>query len=157
MAGNDGFIDWTDLKTQAHWFKLRREFEGQIRAATADTRRQYEVRIRLNTATIVSDDGRSVLRVPVSAMWRDDLEQTIAALLVASSDEHEPRIAAIAHGINDLLQRWIQHEVPVGASPEFLYPEPDVRWPDMPESSDATAAAVKQATAQGARAENASG
>ena len=99
MASETAFVDWTDLRVQAHWYKLRHEFEGELRSATSDIRKQFEVNVKLNTATIVSDGDRSVLRIPVSASYRTDLEQTIAAILVTSTEDDEPRIAAIAGGI----------------------------------------------------------
>lgn len=148
MAAEAGFVDWNNLNTQRHWYKIRDELEGELRSATSDIRKQFDVKIKLNTATMVDDGGRGCLRVPISAVWRNDLEQTIAALLVSSPEENEPRLAAIAHGVADLLQRWLQRPVPVGASPEFLYPEREVRWPAEPESSDATATAVKEETAK---------
>lgn len=149
MASDAAFVDWTNLRTQSHWYKLRHEFDGEIQEATRETRQNYDVSVRLNTATIVSDGEDSVLRVPVSARWRDDLEQTIAALLIYSTHENEPRISAIAAGVAELLDRWVEREVPVGASPEFCYPQSDVRWPPEPESTDATARQV-QAVAGGA-------
>ena len=90
MAAETEFVDWTDLKVQAHWYKIRREFEDELRAATSDFRKEFDVRVKLNSATIVEDAGRSYLRVPISAVWRKNLEQTIAALLVTApvEDEH---------------------------------------------------------------------
>lgn len=129
MAAEHGVTDWIDLKVQSHWYKIRRELEHEIQAATEETRKAYGLSVKLNTATITTDGDRSVLRVPVSARWRDDLEQTIANVLVTTPREDEPRIAAIAHDIAALLERWVEREVPVGASPDFLYPEAEARWP----------------------------
>jgi hypothetical protein len=147
MAGDSSSTDWTDLRVQSHWYKLRHEFDGAIRSATGDIRSQYDVLVKLSSSTITTDGDRLVLRVPVAANWNQQTEQTIAVILVSSTHEDEPRIAAIAHGISALLERWIQREVPVGASPSFLYPENEVRWPDMPESHGGTAEAVNDAAA----------
>lgn len=145
MANEHRSPNWLDLTVQARWYKLRREFEHELRAATDETRRDYGVDIKLDSATITSDGDRSVLRVPVSASWRGELEQAIAALLISDVEEDELRVAAIAHGIAELLNRWVERDVPVGASPEFCYPEAVVRWPDEPESRDATAQAATAA------------
>jgi hypothetical protein len=137
--------NWLDVKTQHRWYKLRHDFEGELRGATDEIRRDYDVEVKLNTATITADGGRSVLRIPISASWRNQQEQTIAALLVSNVEEDELRLGAIADGVAELLQRWIEREVPVGASPEFLYPEREVRWPDEPESHTAAAQAATEA------------
>src|SRR5215831_5652672 len=129
MASETAFVDWLDLRTQERWYKLRHEFEGEIQDTTKETRGDYDVSVRLNSATIVTDGDLSVLRVPVSARWRDALEQTIASLLIFSTEENEPRMSAIAAGVAELLDRWVEREVPVGASPEFCYPQSEVRWP----------------------------
>ncbi len=142
MAGDSGQTDWMDLRVQSHWYKLQREFDGAIYSATADLRSQYDVRVRLSSSTITTDGNRLVLRVPVTANWHNEIEQTIAVLLVSSTHEDETRMSAIAARIAELLGRWIQREVPVGASPSFLYPETEVRWPDQPESQGEIAAAV---------------
>ena len=147
MTAETGFVDWNDLDSQRHWYKIRHEFESELRAATSDIRKAFEVSLKLNTATIVTDGERSCLRIPISAVWRDQLEQTIAALLVTAPVEDEVRMAAIAHGVSELVQRWVERAVPVGASPEFLYPDREVRWPNEPESADATGQAVKEETA----------
>jgi hypothetical protein len=143
MASDSAFVDWLNLRTQEHWYKLRHEFESEIQDATKETRRDFDVSVLLNTATIVTDDDHSVLRVPVSARWRDALQQTIASLLVFSTDENEPRISAIAAGIAELLDRWVEREVSVAASPEFCYPQSEVRWPPEPGPADATAQKVE--------------
>jgi len=129
MAATMVGTDWTDLKAQARWYKVRRELEHAIHDATAETCRDFDIEIHMDTATIVSDGERTVLRVPVSAIWRKELEQTIAAILVTSAHHDDARMTAIAGDISRLLDQWVQHEVPVGASPEFLYPEVEARWP----------------------------
>ena len=129
MADGHGSTDWIDLGVQRHWYKLRDELNSEIQGATAETRRDYGISVRLNTATIVDEGERSVLRVPVSATWLQNVEQTIANLIVTSTAEDEPRMAAIAHDIAELLGRWVEREVPVGASPDFFYPETEARWP----------------------------
>ncbi len=133
MADAHGSTDWIDLGVQRHWYKLRDELNKEIQSATAETRRDYGITVRLSSATIAADGDRDVLRVPVSATWLQNLEQTIANLLVTSIAEDEPRMAAIAHEIADLLERWVEREVPVGAAPDFLYPETEARWPAPPE------------------------
>jgi hypothetical protein len=140
MAGEATITDWTNLKVQRHWYKLRHELEHEIQSATDETRKDFDISLHLNTATIISQDGRSLLRLPVSASWRGELEQTIAYLLVSSDADDEPRQAAIGHGIEEALQRWIQREVPIGAAPIFLYPEAEVRWPELDASQDQTVA-----------------
>lgn len=150
MASDTAFVDWLNLRTQGHWYKLRHEFESEIQDATRETRRNYDVGVRLNTATIVTDGDQSVLRVPVSARWREALEQSIASLLIFSTVENEPRMSAIAAGIAELLDRWVERDVPVGASPEFCYPQSEVRWPPEPESTDATAQKVEATAGAGA-------
>ncbi len=147
MTEESSPTDWTDLRVQSHWYKLKGEFEGAIRSATADLRSQYDVRVKLSSSTITTDGNRLVLRVPVAANWHHEIEQTIAVLLVSSTHEDEPRMGAIAAGIAELLGRWVQREVPVGASPSYLYPETEVRWPDLPESQGDTPAAVTAAAA----------
>ncbi len=146
MAEGHGSTDWIDLDVQRHWYKLRDELNKEIQSATAETRRDYGISVRLNTATIVDDGGRSVLRVPVSATWLQNLEQTIANLLITSTDENEPRMAAIGHHIAELLERWVEREVPVGASPDFFYPESEARWP-APAAAPAPAKPAAKAAA----------
>ncbi|HLZ71221.1 MAG TPA: hypothetical protein VKV26_15070 [Dehalococcoidia bacterium] len=145
MAEAHGSTSWIDLRVQQHWYKLRDELNGEIQAATAETRRDYGITVRLSSATIAADGDRDVLRVPVSAAWLHKLEQTIATVLVTSTDEDEPRMAAIAHEIADLLERWVEREVPVGAAPVFLYPETEARWPAPPEPPAKPAPAAKAA------------
>jgi hypothetical protein len=140
MAGETSVTDWTNLKVQRHWYKLRHELDHEIQSATDEVRKDYDISLHLNTATIVGEDGRSVLRLPVSASWRGELEQTIAYVLVSSDANDEPRMAAIGHGIEVALQRWIPREVPIGAAPVFLYPEPEVRWPELDEAQGQTVA-----------------
>ena len=94
-----------DLAAQRHWYGLRHELEHEIAAATDELRRDYDISVQLNSATVTSDGGRSVLRIPVSARWRNELEQTIAYILVTSDEEDEPRVAAVAHGIEEALAR----------------------------------------------------
>lgn len=132
MSNGHGSTDWIDLNVQRHWYKLRDELNKEIQSATAETRRDYGITVRLNTATIVDEGERSVLRVPVSATWLQNVEQTIANLLVTSTAEDEPRMSAIAHDIAELLERWVEREVPVGAAPDFFYPETEARWPAPP-------------------------
>lgn len=132
MADGHGITDWIDLNVQRHWYKLRDELNKEIQGATADTRRDYGITVSMNSATIVDEGDRSVLRVPVSATWLQNVEQTIANLLVTSTAEDEPRMAAIAHDIAGLLERWVEREVPVGAAPYFFYPETEARWPAPP-------------------------
>src|SRR5579883_949209 len=141
MTDAPEFTDWIDLKVQRHWYKLREELEDQIRSATDQICGDYDLSVRLQTATIASDGERSVLRVPVSASWRGELEQTVAYILVSSVHEDEPRMAAIGHGIAEALERWVQREVPVAAAPVFLYPEPEVRWPELNEAQGKTVTA----------------
>ena len=117
MAAEHGVTDWIDLKLQSHWYKVRRELEHEIQAATDETRKEYGLSVKLNSATITTDGDRAVLRVPVSAKWRDDLEQTIATVLVTSAREDEPRMAAIAHEIAAVLTSWVEREPLVGAAP----------------------------------------
>src|SRR5579885_1813622 len=139
MAHGQGITDWIDLGVQRHWYKLRDELNSEIQAATAETRRDYGITVRLNTATIVDEGERSVLRVPVSATWLQNVEQTIANRIITSTAEDEPRMAAIGHDIADLLERWVEREVPVGASPDFFYPETEARWPAPPAPPTPTA------------------
>ncbi|HZQ36726.1 MAG TPA: hypothetical protein VFD32_12390 [Dehalococcoidia bacterium] len=145
MADGHGSTDWIDLNVQRHWYKLRDELDSEIQSATAETRRDYGVTVRLNTATIVDDGGRSVLRLPVSATWLQNVEQTIANLIITSTDENEPRMSAIAHHIAELLERWVEREVPVGASPDFFYPESEARWPAPPAPPPAAKPAAARA------------
>ena len=130
MAAHAQFTDWLDLKVQRHWYRLRSELEHEITSATDELRKDFDLSIHLNSATISTDEGRSVLRVPVSAGWRDQLEQTIAYLVVTTVEEDEPRVSAIAQGVTEALARWVEREVPIGLAPVFLYPEPEVRWPE---------------------------
>lgn len=146
MADSHGITDWIDLNVQRHWYKLRNELDKEIQGATAETRRDYGISVRMNSATIVDDGERSVLRVPVSATWLQNVEQTIANVIVTSVAEDEPRMSAIAHDIAELLERWVEREVAVGASPDFFYPETEARWPAPP----APPAAAKPAAAKAA-------
>ncbi|HEY7294687.1 MAG TPA: hypothetical protein VH916_06580 [Dehalococcoidia bacterium] len=155
MADAHGSVDWTDLRVQRHWYKLRDELEKEIQHATADTRHDYGITVRLSSATIATDGDRSVLRVPVSATWLQNLEQTIANLIITSTTEDEPRMSAIAHDVAELLDRWVEREVPVGASPDFLYPETEARWPapPAPPAKPAPAAAKAAPAAEAPAAE----
>src|SRR5437868_6510267 len=123
MAAGSAIVDWLDLKVQRHWYAIRHALEHAILSASEEVRKDYDVSLRLNSATIAGDGRRSVLRVPVSAIWRHDVEQTIALILVTEPVEDEPRMEAIAHGIDELLHRWVEREVAIRAAPVFLYPE----------------------------------
>src|SRR5579884_3786162 len=117
MVSQPPSTDWINLDVQRHWYHLRHELDHEIQAATDQIRRDFDIAVRMRTATIVTDNGRSVLRVPVSASWRGELEQTIAYVLVTSVADNEPRRAAVAHGIAEALERWVQREVPIAAAP----------------------------------------
>src|SRR5438477_11463994 len=117
----DHFVDFNNLDVQRHWYKLRADLEHELQGATADVRQDYEVSVRLTTATIVSEGSGQALRVPVAARWRDEIEQTIAYILATDVEEEDPRIVAIGHGVAELLARWVQREVPIRAAPTFLY------------------------------------
>jgi hypothetical protein len=147
MAAEATSPDWIDLRVQHEWYKIRHELDKEIQGATAETRRDFGVVVRLNGASIRTDEGRSVLRVPVSATWQHKLEQTIANLIITAPEEDEPRMASIAHDVAELLQRWVEREVPVGASPDFFYPDRIARWPAQATPKGATAAAGDAASA----------
>jgi len=150
MADDFSSPDWTDLRTQNHWYSVRRELDHEIQSATHDTRDDYGISVKLNTATIVSDGDRSVLRVPVSAMWQHNLEQTIAYVIVTAPEDDEPRLTAIAHDVAELLDRWVEREVPVAAAPQLFYPEIETRWPEEAAPPPAGAPAVPEAAEAGA-------
>ena len=144
MADDNRVVDFTDLRVQSHWYKLRDQLEHELNDATGETRRGYDVSVKMNSATIVSDGDRSMLRVPISARWRTNIEQTIAILLVNDVEENDPRISAIAHGVAEVLEQWVQREIPVRAAPVFLYPESEVRWPEVAAPAAAPAAAEQK-------------
>lgn len=145
MAGQTVIVDWTERVTQHHWFKVRHLLEHEIQSATEQARRDYDIRVRVNSAAIVTLDGVDYLWVPISAIWRQELEQAIAAILVSRPVDDDARAVAIGVQVRMLLERWIEREVPVDAAPMIFYPETETRWPAEPEPVAAKPAVAKPA------------
>ena len=140
MAGHTAtFVDWTDREVQREWFSVRHLLEHEVQSATEPARREFGISVRMDSATIFTLDGIDCLRVPVSAIWQNRLEQAIAYIVVTQPVEDDPRAVTVGEDVGRALERWVQREVPAELTPVLYYPETRSDWPaETPAAPPAT-------------------